>query len=72
MIPPTGRGIALLCINALFSTLAIVAYVLRVRNNYQRARKGSLPWGHFILTDSLVSGATFLVLLNCALRIVCT
>ncbi len=58
MIAPSERGVALLVINAVFSTLAIVAYVLRFMNNLSRARKGSLPLGHFILTDSLVFGAT--------------
>lgn len=57
MIAPSERGVALLIINAVFSTLAIVAYVLRFMNNLSRARKGSLPYGHFIITDSLVFGA---------------
>ena len=58
MIAPSPRGIALLSINAVFCVLAVVAYVLRFLNNLSRARKGSLPWGHFIITDLLVFGAT--------------
>jgi len=56
MIAPSERGVALLVINAVFSTVAVVAYVLRFLNNLSRARKGSLPLGHFIVTDSLVFG----------------
>ncbi|KAL8725858.1 MAG: hypothetical protein Q9166_007104, partial [cf. Caloplaca sp. 2 TL-2023] len=70
MIAPSDRGVALLWINAVFTILAITAYVLRFLNNLSRARKGLLPLGHFITTDSLVFGATSLVVLNGALRIV--
>ncbi|KAL8711792.1 MAG: hypothetical protein Q9225_007058 [Loekoesia sp. 1 TL-2023] len=70
MIAPSERGVALLSINAVFSTLAITSYVLRFRNNLSRAREGLLPMGHFIITDSLVFAATFLVILNCIFRIV--
>ncbi|MCJ1457311.1 hypothetical protein MMC28_007678 [Mycoblastus sanguinarius] len=70
MIAPSGRGIALLCINAVFCTLATTACTLRFVNNLSRAKKGLLPWGHFVITDSLVIGATILVNLNGAFRIV--
>ncbi|KAL8816163.1 MAG: hypothetical protein Q9223_004781 [Gallowayella weberi] len=70
MIPPSERGVALLSINAVFTTLAITAYVLRFFNNLSRARKGTLPLGHFIITDALVFGATFLVVLNGIMRII--
>ena len=58
MIPPSDRGVALLVINAVFSAMAITSYVLRFLNNLSRVRKGSLPLGHFIITDTLVFGAT--------------
>ena len=58
IIAPSERGIALLCVNAVFCTLAITAYVLRFINNLSRVRKGLLPWGHFIIIDSLVFAAT--------------
>lgn len=58
MIAPSDRGVALLIINAIFTTLATGAYILRFLNNLSRARKGSLPLGHFIITDALVFGAT--------------
>ena len=65
MIPPSDRGVALLVINAVFTVLAITAYVLRFLNNLARARKGTLPLGHFIITDALVFGATVQTLGRC-------
>ncbi|KAI4099880.1 MAG: hypothetical protein L6R37_005787 [Teloschistes peruensis] len=70
MIPPSEKGVALLTINAVFTTLAITSYVLRFRNNLQQARKGSLLMGNFLVTDSLVFGATLLVVLNCVMRVI--
>ncbi|KAL8661299.1 MAG: hypothetical protein Q9202_005724 [Teloschistes flavicans] len=70
MIVPSEKGVALLTVNAVFTTLAITSYVLRFRNNLQQARRGSLLMGNFIVTDSLVFGATLLVVLNCVMRVI--
>ena len=58
MIAPSGNGVALLTINAIFTTLAIASYVARFIKNLKKAKCGLLPWRHFLITDAFVFTAT--------------
>lgn len=54
MIAPSGKGILLLTIDAIFTSLAIAAYVARFTKNLSKARTGLLLWKDFLLIDALV------------------
>lgn len=61
MIAPSSNGVALLTINAIFTTLAIASYVARFIKNLSKAKSGLLPWRHFLITDAYVFTATVIL-----------